>query len=196
MRKKEKTGDLLRISLGEGRCAFCRVLIDTMDCAIYDFVSNTDTYDLGEIVKSDILFITTVSGAALQSGRWIIVDNIPLEGDKLHNFYPRYFSTAYKPGISENYYKVYGNEIEDCIKKDWIKTGKMQLDGVFDAEHVEQRINDYYNGVRNSYNTWVVIMYKNSLKLPLGELEAEKKRLEAISKALQETDTIKTDEIE
>jgi len=167
MRNNPKTGagDLIKIPYKEGWHTYARILIEG-SYAIYDCPSTNDRDDYNAIIQSDILFIAGVNVFAIKDGNWTIVINIPFDdGDRLKNFYPRYFNPAPFNPVNKGFYEVYKNEIEDAIEKDWIKTGKIQLDGSHSNFHVESRINDYYDGKKNDYNRREILLFKQYLGL-------------------------------
>jgi hypothetical protein len=160
---KVKTGDLIKVPYSDTHHIYARVLVEG-SYAFYDCPSISDIKDFDAIINSDILFICKVDVFAIQEGLWAIITNIPLDG-KLQTFYPRYFNPL--PFNQENvgFYKAYKHDIEEAIKKDWIKTGKLNLDGVYGSEHVTKRVNDYYNGKINEANTANISLFKNYLNI-------------------------------
>lgn len=140
MSQTAKVGDIIKIPFSNGTHTYGRILIEG-SYAIYDCPSSFDRDDYDNIIKSDILFTAHVNIFAIKEGYWKVIKNIPLE-DKLKNFYPRYFNPAPTNPVNFNFYEVYKDEIEGAIKKDWIKTGKIQLDGIYGRVHIEKRIED------------------------------------------------------
>lgn len=142
---------------------YARVLVEN-SYAFYDCPSTTERMDFDAIIRSDILFICKVDGFALGEGIWKIITNIPLE-EKLQKLYPRYFNPLPFNPVNYNFYKVYKDDIDEAISKDWIKTGKLNLDGIYGSEHVVKRINDYYNGKTNEANTAHIALFKKVLNI-------------------------------
>ena len=162
-RLKAQAGDLIKMPFKKDWHTYARILVDG-SYAIYDCPSTTERADFEEIIKSDILFIARVDIFGIKDGSWDIVTNIPLE-ENLKKFYPRYFNPA--PQNSENvgFYKAYKEDIERAIDLDWIRTGKMQLDGIHGRVHIEDRINDYYEGRKNDGNKANIWFFKKYLGL-------------------------------
>ena len=154
-------GDLIEVPFKEGVHTYGRILVEG-SCAFYDCSSTTDRTDYETIIASEILFITHVFISTIKDGNWKIITNIPLD-ENLKLFYPRYFNPAPQNKENVNFYEVYKKEIEDAIEKDWIKTGRIQLDGVPQYFHIEARISDYYDGKRNEGNKGIVWMFKKYL---------------------------------
>ncbi|NNV56801.1 Imm26 family immunity protein [Limnovirga soli] len=169
MKKRMKTepGDLIKIPFKVGWHTYARILSDN-SYAIYDCISNIERTDFEEIIKSEILFIACVDVFGIKEKFWNIVTNIPLE-EKLKNFYPRYFNPAPQNAENVNFYSVYKDEIENSIKKDWIKTGKIQLGGIHGRIHIEARINDFFAGKKNDGNRANIWLFKKYLGLPVEE---------------------------
>ncbi|MGN6618718.1 MAG: Imm26 family immunity protein [Ilyomonas sp.] len=165
---KVKTGDLIKVPLRQDAWTYARILIEG-SYAFYDCLSTTDRADFEQIIKSDILFIAHVDIFAIKDGHWTIVTNIPLE-ERLAKLHPRYFNPAPMNQENVNFYEVYKNQIEDAIGKDWIKTGRMQLDGLYGQLHIQARINDYYRGKRNEENKANIWFFKKYLGLTTDEL--------------------------
>lgn len=155
---KENTGDLIKVPFKEKLHTYARILLEG-SYAIYDCASTTDKSDYDIIIQSDILFIAKVDIFALKEGFWTIVGNLPLE-DRLKEFYPRYFNPAPSNPVNIAFYEVYQNDIEAAIKQDWIKTGRLQLDGIHGNVHVETRIRDYYDGKMNEDNKEHIELFK------------------------------------
>lgn len=164
---KIEPGDLIKIPYKKGWSTYARILTDG-SYAVYDCPSSVERIDFDEIIKSDILFIARVDIFGIKEGYWKILANIPL-GKKLKNFYPRYFNPAPQNVENINFYEVYKDEIESAIKKDWIKTGKIQIDGIHSRIHVEARINDYYEGRKNDGNRASIWVFKTYLGLPVEQ---------------------------
>lgn len=160
---KLEAGDIIKIPFKKGWHTYARILVDG-SYAIYDCPSNVERSDFEEILKSAILFMARVDIFGIKEGYWDIVSNISLEG-KLKGFYPRYFNPAPQNAENVTFYKVNKDEIEDAIKLDWIKTGNMQIDGIHDRIHIEERINDYYESKKNEGNRTNIWFFKKYLGL-------------------------------
>ncbi len=164
---KIEPGDLIKIPFKEGWHTYARILVDN-SYAIYDCPSKIERIDFEEIIKSDILFIARVDVFGIKEKFWNIVTNIPLE-EKLKEFYPRYFNPAPQNTENVDFYILYKKEIENSIIKDWIKTGKIQLGGIHGRFHIEDRINDFYEGKKNDGNKANVWFFKKYLGLTIEE---------------------------
>lgn len=161
MIKKTKPGDLIRVPISDELHTYARILVDG-SYAFYDCPSRKERVDYEEILKSDILFTAHVNIHAVKSGKWKVVVNIPLE-PALSKFYPNYFMPAPTNPVNIGFYKVYKDEIENAIAKDWIRTGKIQKGGINGREHIEPRLRDYYEGKRHEPNNITIDFFKRYL---------------------------------
>ena len=159
-------GDLLKVPYKPGVHTFARILIEE-SYAFYDCPSSTQDKPYNDILQSDILFVAQVAVFPVLKGFWTVLTNLPLE-PPLSTFYPRYFSPVPTSPENLNFYDTYKSEIEDAIKKDWIKTGKIQLAGIHEQEHIDSRINDYYDGKRNRFNKAQIELFKLMLGIPIN----------------------------
>lgn len=163
--KKGKEGDLIRVPYKPGWHIYARILGEG-SYAYYDYKSDKEDTDFREILKSDVLFVAKTDTFIIKEGPWTIVANIPFEdGDKLKGFFPRYFNPNPAAPETLGFYKVYKDEIEDAIAKDWIKTGRMQLETIHGRLHIEERINAYYEGRKYTDNFSIVEVFKKHLGL-------------------------------
>ncbi len=160
-RRKLKAGDLIKVPFKEGAHTYARILVEG-SCAFYDCYSTTEREDYETIITSDILFVTHVFISTINAGNWSKLTNIPLD-EELKAFYPRYFNAAPQNRENVNFYEVYKTEIEDAIVKDWIKTGRIQLDGVPQHFHIETRLKDYYAGKTHDDNKGIIWVFKKCL---------------------------------
>lgn len=160
--QKTKAGDIIKVPFGEGRHTYGRILVEG-SFAFYDCSTKSDRHDYIELITSDILFVAQVDIFALKEGYWTVVANIPLERN-LSTYYPRYFNPAPHKIANINFYDIYRIEIEDAIEKDWIKTGRIQLDGIHGRVHIESRIKDYYEGRRNEFNRRSIAVFKKHIR--------------------------------
>lgn len=159
--RRLNAGDLIKVAFKEGVHTYARVLVEG-SCAFYDCASTVDREDYDSIIASEVLFVTHVFMKTVKEGNWIILINIPLDQD-LNAFYPRYFNPAPQNRENVNFYEVYKTEIEDAIEKDWIKTGRIQLDGVAQHFHIEKRIRDYYDRKPNEDNKGIIWFFRKYL---------------------------------
>jgi hypothetical protein len=125
-----EAGTILEIPFGEHH-TYARKL-NYGDYAFYDFKTKEDVKDLNSIVNH----------RGLIEGFWKPVGNIPLEKELQNSIY--YWSGPVDPNefrISEN------GDIRNVSKEECIG---LEIHGVWDPIHIEQRLKDHYAGVENA----------------------------------------------
>lgn len=165
-RPKGKEGDLIKIPYKPGWHIYARIITEG-SYAYYDYPSDKEDTDFAAIISADVLFVAHTDVFGLKEGYWTIVANIPFEeGDQLKGYYPRYFNPNPAAPETLGFYNVYKAEIEGAIAKDWIKTGRIQMDGIWGRPHIEDRVNAYYNGKRCFENDIWIKIFKDGFGLP------------------------------
>jgi len=142
---RRKAGDIVKIDLGDGVSAFARVLLEPL-MAFYA-ISGSNEPSLDEVMKAPVLFKIWVMNNAVTSGRWPVIGNVPLDDAMLVE------QTFFKVDPMTKEYSLYrsGEDIpakrEDC--------SGLEKAAIWSANHVEDRLRDYFAGVPNK---WVVAM--------------------------------------
>lgn len=114
--------------------------------AAYDITAKNDP-PVHEIVARAISFIVSVYNNAVTSSRWEKVGTLPLE-EALTKLPMKFIQDAIYPEQYELYNPNTG-EISPASKQDCLK---LEPAAVWEAEHVEKRIADFY---ANKPNKWV-----------------------------------------
>lgn len=144
--KKQKfnIGALLQIDLKNGQYAFGRV-VNKEETLFYDFFTdNISNLNLAEIYSAKELFRVSVMKYAITSGQWTVIDNKPIEADlALPN---KYFM---QDMITKEFSVYHQGHIIPATYED-IKG--LECAAVWEPEHVEDRLRDYFAGVPN---VWV-----------------------------------------
>ncbi|RQO64361.1 hypothetical protein DBR43_33045 [Pedobacter sp. KBW06] len=144
-KQRRAIGDFLKINLSNGKIGYARVL-KMASVAIYDFMTN-DVADVSEIAQREVLFIVAVYDDVITSGRWQKIGKLPLE-DKFEQLPVKFIQDALDPNSFELYDPNSG-KIEKTQKNKCIG---LERASVWEGEHVEERIVDYYLG---RPNIWV-----------------------------------------
>jgi len=145
MKKKlRKIGDVVKIPLDDEFHGYARVLRSGL-FAFYKLKTRKEI-PLTEVLKEPVLFKVCVMEYAISDGRWEVLGNYPLE-DPLKE-HPLFFK---QDPISKKIYlynDLTGEEIlatkEDCVG--------LERASVWDPEHVEERLRDFFDG---RLNRWV-----------------------------------------
>lgn len=141
--KKQKfsIGALLQIDLKNGQYAFGRV-VNKEETLFYDFFTdNISNLNLAKIYSAKELFRVSVMKYAITSGQWTVIDNKPIEADlALPN---KYFM---QDMITKEFSVYHQGNIIPATYED-IKG--LECAAVWEPEHVEDRLRDYFAGVPN-----------------------------------------------
>lgn len=150
MTKNKHTGSIFKISFGDGTYGFGRIL-DNSTVAFYD-LKVSKIPDLEDIIQSDVIFKIWVMSYAFTNKtwkkKWTIIGKIPLE-DKLKED----ITFCKQDFISKKYYLYFGNGIEEETTCE--ECAKYEIAAVWDPEHIEDRLLDYFMG---KPNMWVESM--------------------------------------
>jgi len=145
-RQKRVVGSFIKIKLPNGKYSYGRIL-EKANYAFYDFVTDDDNADLEQIGKQKVLFIVAVYDDAVTSGRWIIIGKLPLEPD-LQMLPLKFIQDKLNPDNFELYDPNTG-KTKKAYRQD---CNGLERAAVWEPDHVEDRIVDYFN---NQPNIWV-----------------------------------------
>jgi hypothetical protein len=162
--KRLNPGAIVKIPIDKDTFTYARIL-DDHDYAIYNCRTSNQIADLNIIIQSPILFVARVDNFAILKGRWTVVGTIEL--DNRHKIVPKYFDPDLtNPELYGEYFKKY----EEVEKYFTYEIGGLQDGGMHSAEHIENRLHDYYYGYPDRY----IVSELNTLK-KLLQFEKSKK---------------------
>ena len=143
MKKQRVTeGAFVKVPLHGSIHAYARVIAEK-SFAFYDCFTVEDL-SLDIIKECSILFIIPVHQSALSSGRWEKIGTLPLENKFLSNP-PMFMQDALNPSV----FHIYENgEMRLASKKECVGLERF---AEWEAEHVEDRLKDYYEGKPNKW---------------------------------------------
>jgi hypothetical protein len=143
-RQKFVPGAIVKIPLDETYHTYGRLLVRPY-VAVYDYRTDADQADLQEIIKRAILFIVCVYDYAITKGRWEIIGKVSLDSDNVE-VPPQFIQDSYAP-YNCSLIDALGNltpaTIEECRG--------LERSAVWEPEHVEERIRDFYAGKVNRW---------------------------------------------
>lgn len=143
--KKPREGSLLRFSLGTGVDAFARVLANSQ-VAIYSLQwPHGIDVPWSTVYESKVLWKLTVMKSALISGRWSVVDHRPLEPELTTPV--EYFIRDHITGK----YSLYRSSDGHTMASSFDECKALEAAAVWDAEHVEDRVRDYFSRRPNAW---------------------------------------------
>jgi len=140
-RVKRIVGDVVKIELSDGSLCFGRILDEPL-LAFYDVKSSFQPA-LEDIIKLPVIFKIWVANHAITSGRWEVIGNKELDENLLEPV------SFFKQDIisKDTYIYLNGKEVsaskEQCLN--------LERAAVWQPEHVEDRLRDYYDGTENQW---------------------------------------------
>ena len=142
---KRNIGDVLKIELGDGTHTYARVLPEA-SFAIYD-ARTTEDLTILETVERPILFYVAVMNHAVKEKRWPVVGHRTLEEGLQAP--PRFIQDA----LNKKRFEIYEHgRIRPATRQECLG---LEREAVWEPEHVEERIRDYFAGRPNK---WVELL--------------------------------------
>ena len=138
---KRRIGDVVAIKLEDGSFCFGVVLEEPL-MAFYDYNSK-ELPELNAIVAKQVLFKVWVMNSAVESGRWEVIGSASLTPELAA--IPKFFKQSPLNKKLTIYFK---GEETPCTKDE---CQNLERAAVWDPEHVEDRLRDYYAGVPNQW---------------------------------------------
>ena len=145
MKKQRITeGALLEINIDDQYYVYAQILRNGLGYAFFDYRTTNKITDFEILNQANILFILMVYNDVITIGRWMKVGKMPIRKDLL--VLPmKYIQDAQNPDFFELYNPNTG-EITKATKEECLG---LECSAVWEAEHVESRIIDYYEGRKN-----------------------------------------------
>ncbi len=145
-RQKHTIGAIVKIKIDHEFQTYARIL-NNASYAFYDCRTKNDIKDLNLIASKPILFILSVYKSAITKGRWLKIGTLPLE-EKLKSLPLTFIQDDLNPNIFQIYDPNTG-EFRKALKEECLD---LECASVWEAEHVEERLRDHYDG---KPNVWV-----------------------------------------
>lgn len=144
-RQRITSGAILEIVINE-KYYYAQIL-KSKGCAFFNFKSEKPINDYSILSNANILFILRVYDDVITKGKWIKVGKLDIR-DELQIEPFKFIQDSLNPDSFELYNPNTG-EIIPATRKE---VEGLECAAVWEAEHVEDRIKDYYEG---KLNTWV-----------------------------------------
>jgi hypothetical protein len=138
---RRQLGDVVKIELEDDSFSFGRVLEEPL-MAFYDCRSGRIP-ELEVITSKSVLFQIWVMNHSVESGRWQVIGNVPLGPE--FGTPPRFFNQS---PISKKFSIHFRGEETPSSREE---CEHLERAAVWDPEHVEDRLRDYYAGVPNRW---------------------------------------------
>jgi hypothetical protein len=140
-----KEGSIFEIRLSNGKYSYGRILAKA-DYAFYDIYKDKQITEINDIVKSNVLFIVAVYKDAITKERWKKVGYIDLE-PTLKILPSKFIEDALNP----DHYELYDPNTGEIRPVDKQRCVGLERSAVWEPQHVEERLIDYYEGRQNKW---------------------------------------------
>ncbi|MDR3693813.1 immunity 26/phosphotriesterase HocA family protein [Mucilaginibacter sp.] len=142
MRQKEIIGAFLRVPIDEKDHTYGRI-ISKLVYAFYDFKTDLEITNLELIEKSNVLFKLIIHRDAVTKGYWKIIGikELPEDLKVPVPFFKQEIGNPDECSI------VAEDESRKATQQQCVGLERL---AVWEHDHIEQRLRDYYNGVRNN----------------------------------------------
>ena len=139
-------GAILEIEINKHKFCYAQILTEA-DCAFFDYIGKERLRDLSVLETVEILFIVAVYQDVITNGKWIKVGKLPIRDD-LKTKPMKFIQDAHDKSKFELYNPNNG-KITKATKEE---CQGLEYAAVWEAKHVEERLEDHYN---NKPNIWV-----------------------------------------
>lgn len=141
-RQKETIGSIVEINIDGQYYVYAQILLGGY--AFFDYKSEKKLDDISSLEKREVLFIVSVYKNAVTQGRWEKVGKLSIR-EEMKILPNKFIQDPFDPNLVQKYNPNTG-EITPSTR-DEVK--ELERAAVWEAEHVESRIRDYYKGVPN-----------------------------------------------
>jgi hypothetical protein len=144
-RRRREPGRVVRIPLGDGRCAHARQLVGGVVAFFDHVVDCADVVDIREVVTWPLAFEVSVMDLAFRaSSGWDLLDVVPLSDAELARTYRSFKQDALNGALS-----IYWRRADDSWGED--PATREECEGlermaIWDAHHVEDRLRAHFDG--------------------------------------------------
>ena len=141
MKRQQRTiGSILEIDLQDDTFAYTQVL-DKANFAFFDYKAKQRLSNFNILTEVGILFIAAVYKDVVTEGRWLKVDKMAIQGG-LEILPMKFIQDALEPSKFSSYNPNTG-EMIPCTRE---QANGLECAAVWEAEHIESRIRDHYEG--------------------------------------------------
>jgi hypothetical protein len=137
------TGAILEVNI-EGQYYVYTQILGKAGYAFFDYKSKEKLEDLTVLLSARILFILSVYDDIITKGEWLKVGKLPIRSDLLVQ--PLQFI---QDNLNPNNFEHYNPNTGEITKATREECEGLERAAVWEANHVEDRIRDYYLGVPN-----------------------------------------------
>jgi hypothetical protein len=143
MAKQKRTiGSILEIDLRNGYYNYAQII--NADILFFDIYTDKKISDLNILKNKKPLFFLGVYNNTITDGRWKKVGSLPIKDE--YKYTPMKFI---QDALNPDKFEIYNPNTGETVPATKKQIENLECAAVWDAEHVESRIRDYYNGVPN-----------------------------------------------
>lgn len=143
VRQRITIGSILEIRIEDQYYSYAQILTEA-DCAFFEYKSTERLKDFSILENAGILFIVAVYSNVITQGKWLKVGKLNIRESLKHK--PMKFIQDPLNQYNFELYNPNTGEISKATKEQCIG---LECASVWAANHVEDRIRDYYLGVPN-----------------------------------------------
>ena len=153
-RQKETIGSILEIKLEDKFYTYAQILDG--GTAFFDYKTSTPLKDLSILNNVSILFIVTVYKDVITHGIWMKVGKIPIREEL--KILPLKF-IHHKDENPE--FELYNPNTGEIIPSTKEACKGLEVSAVHEAHHIEERLNDHFEGRVNAYRQEKLDIFKD-----------------------------------
>lgn len=143
-RQKETIGSIVEIDLKNGNYTYAQLLEN--GTVFFDYLSKEPLKNLEILNNSKILFIVTVYKDVITHGYWLKVGKLPIR--KEFEVLPMKFI---QDGLDSKIFRLYDPNTGKMLSATKEECKGLERAAVWEADAIENRIKDYYEGNENFY---------------------------------------------
>ena len=140
-RQRITIGSILEINIEKSYYTYAQIL-GKANYAFFDYKTKEHLKEFNTLLDKPILFITAVYDDVITQGHWTKVGNLELRED-LQEIPMQFIQDALHP----DRFEFYNPNTGDTKKATKNQVKGLERAAVWEANHIEDRIRDYYSGV-------------------------------------------------
>jgi Immunity protein 26 len=140
-RQRITEGAILEINIENQYYVYAQILLKGLGYAFFDFKSEKKISDYSILEKSKVLFTVMVYNDVITQGKWVKVGKLDVREDL--RVQPMKFI---QDTLNPTKFRLYNPNTGEMIPATKDECKGLEVAAVYEAEHIELRISDYYAG--------------------------------------------------
>jgi hypothetical protein len=141
-RQKWTIGSIVKIPLKSEKFGYGQ-LLDKNSIAIFKIRTEREL-EISEIVEKEILFIVAIYNDIISSGRWQKIAKVELKSE-----FEKLPFEFIQDELEPNNFELYNPNTGEITKANKNQCIGLERAAVWEHEHVQSRIDDYFDGIKN-----------------------------------------------